>query len=276
MVQEPSTGAKRQDEERRYSRSISQLKAYSKCGELFNLERMHRGVIPRRPAAWTILGLSLHETVMEWEKSSRAIDVDEYFDVCYDSIVHQEEARQPDYKYWIVPPRTASVKKSIQNYKERGFQQLDKYVTRFEEAPWEISHMEEEFEIDLEGVVVKGGVDRILYFPGTDEYLLEDLKTGSPEDEEDKRQLAFYAFIARELWNIPVKIGRFWYTKVDRPSETKNLEKFDKIFWTKTFKKLDEGISRGIFLPSPGKQCGLCSVKPWCSSQGWLEIGEKL
>lgn len=272
MVQGLSKGGKGQG----YTRSLSQLKAYSKCGEAFYLERFKRKEIPRRPAAWTILGIALHEAIMQWEKSERELDIIEFFDKEYDSLVEVEWTKQPNERYWILPPRTATVKKSIQSYKERGFKQLETYLASVDEAPWEISHMEKEFEIDLDGVVVRGAVDRILFYPGTDEYIVEDLKSGSPDDEEDKRQLAFYAFVARTLWDVPVLHGRYWYTKVDRPSDTVDLSKFDKKFWVKIFTDLDDAISREIFLPNPGKNCGLCSVKPWCRTQGWLEIGEEL
>ena len=277
MVQESSSGT---TGTMRYSRSISQLKLWTKCGELFYLERFKRSEMPRRPAAWTILGITLHDTIMEWEKSGRRLDLDEYFDRCYDQEVALQTRIQPNDRYWMLPPRTNSVRKSIIDYKKRGFKQLEKYVESVRDAPWEVSYLEKQFTIGFEGngdpLAVNGGIDRILYFPGTDEYVVEDLKTGSPEDEEDKRQLAFYAFVGRELWGIPVKLGRYWYTKVDRPSETVNLEKYDKNFWARTFQQLDEAISREIFLPSPGKQCFLCSVRPWCSVQGWLNIGEEL
>jgi hypothetical protein len=277
VVQESSSGGEGQTATatRKYTRSFSQLKAYTKCGEAFYLERFKRADLPRRPAAWTILGISIHETIMAWEASDRTLDVYDFFDASYEALAAVEWLKQPEEKYWILPPRTNSVRNSIQNYKKRGFEQLEKYLEQVEDSPWEISSMERPFQIDLDGITVKGAVDRILFFPGCDEYIVEDLKSGSPDDEDDKRQLAFYAFIAREQWDIPVTKGRYWYTKVDRPSSTENLERFGKKFWVETFKKLDSGINQQLFLPSPGKHCFLCSVKPWCSTQGWLKIGEE-
>lgn len=271
MVQEGT-----EERRRGYTRSISQLKAYTRCGEAFNLERIQRESVPRRPAAWTILGVALHDTVMEWEKADRKIDPWEYFRMAYDIIVDEEWEKQPDPDLWFLPPNTKSVTTSIKNYRQRGLDQLDKYIPRCLSAPWEISCLEREFEITLGMVTVRGGVDRILFYPTTEFYVVEDIKTGSLKGEEDIRQLAFYAFVARELWDIPVNDGRYWFTKMDRGSDVTDLSRFDKNFWTREFRRLDRGINEEIFLAHPGDACGICPVKPWCNTMGWLKIGEPL
>lgn len=264
------------EEGRKYTRSLSQLKLYTRCGELYRLERFKRADIPRRPAAWTIMGIAVHEAVMDWEKSGRAGSLPDLFQVVYDHTATEQWEKQPDPDYWILPPRTKTVATSVANYRERGIKQMEVYEERCRNAPWEISHIEKEFEIQLGEILVKGAVDRILYYEQLDDYVIEDLKSGSVEGEDDIRQLAFYAFVARELWDVPVKEGRYWFTKLDRGSDWVNLEKFDRKFWTEEFRKVDAGINQQIFLPSPGKQCGICAVRPWCSTQGWLEVGEPL
>lgn len=263
-------------EARRYSRSLSQLKLYTRCGELYRLERILGKEMPRRPAAWTIMGIAVHDAVMNWEKHDRVDSLPELFHTIYENVVDEHWEKQPDPDYWILPPRTKTVKTSIDNYRERGIKQMEVYEQRCREAPWEISHIEKEFEIQLGEILVKGAIDRILYWEADDFYLIEDLKSGSVEGEDDIRQLAFYAFVARELWDVPVNEGRYWFTKLDRGSDWVNLEKFDRKFWTEEFRKVDAGINQQIFLSSPGKQCGICAVKPWCSTQGWLEVGEPL
>src|SRR6476646_1370176 len=263
-----------EQEPKRHTRSISQLKAWTRCGQAFYLERFRRADLPIRPAPWTILGVAFHDAVMEWEKSNRDIDVLDYFATEYDRIVDEEWERQPDHNLWVLPPNTKSVTTGIKNYRERGLKQLPAYVERCLNAPWEISHIEKTFEIDLDGIVVRGGVDRILYYPGDDTYLVEDLKTGNLKGEDDIRQLAFYAFIARELWDVPVNEGRYWFTKMDRGSVPIDLRRYDKKFWAEEFRQLDKGISNEVFLAHPGDVCGICAVKPWCSTMGDREIGE--
>lgn len=259
-----------------YTRSISQLKTFTKCGERFLLERIHRAQMPARPAPWTIMGVAVHGAIMEWEKASRQIDVLELYYEMYDEQVEGAWQEQPAERYWFLPPMAKNVSKSLASYRERGYEQLEVYLETVEKAPWVLEKIEEPFEIDLDGIVVRGAVDRLLYYPGSDLYVVEDLKTGSPQDEDDARQLGFYALVARELWDIPVTKGQYWFTKLNRSSPEVDLERFDFNFWAETFKILDSSIDQGLFLPNPGKQCGLCSVRPWCSTQGWRSIGEPL
>ena len=217
-----------------------------------------------------------HDTVMEWEKSDREIDPFKYFGTKYDAMVVEEWDKQPDEDYWILPPGTKTVKSSIINHRKRGLDDLVRYVDRCRDASWELSCLEREFEIGIGGVTVRGAVDRILFYPTTEEYLIEDLKTGSPKGEEDVRQLGFYAYVARTLWDIPVLEGRYWFTKLDRGSDVVDLSGFDQGYWERSFERLDAGINQGLFLAQPGYQCGLCSVRPWCSTMGWLQIGDPL
>jgi hypothetical protein len=259
-----------------YTRSLSQLKLFTRCGEAYYLERFKRGEVPRRPAAWTILGVAFHDTVMEWEKSERQLDPFEYFKDEYDRIVVEEWATQEDADYWILPPNTKTIQTSIINYRKRGLDQLATYIDRCNAASWEISCLEREFEIQIGSVTVRGGVDRILFYPTEETYVVEDIKTGSISGEDDVRQLGFYAYVARTLWDIPVVEGRYWFTKLDRGSDAVDLSRFDKRYWEESFERLDQSINNNLFLAQPGNQCGMCGVKPWCRTMGWLKIGEPL
>lgn len=262
----------------KFTRSISQLKTYTKCGEQFRLERIERKQLPKRPAVWTIMGIAVHDAIMEWEKSERHLDIVEHYRQAFDRLTDEAWQSQPDVKLWFLPPNSRNVQKSIQTYRNKGFEQLVEYVEYAESAAWEALHLEREFEIVLWDVTIRGAVDRILYYPGSDEFMVEDLKTGSPKMEADFRQLAFYAFVAQFLWDIPVRSGRYWFTKLNRSSEEYQFkdELLTVDYWAETFMNLDLVISQGIFLPNPGEQCGLCAVRPWCSSQGWLDIDEDL
>lgn len=224
------------------------------------------------------MGVAVHETIVEWEKSGRTLDVVDYYARSYDELTKAAWEDQPDVKLWFLPPNSRNVQKSIQTYRNKGFEQLVDYVAMAETASWEATSLERAFEIELGDITVRGALDRVLYYPGSEDYVIEDLKTGSPKMEADFRQLAFYAFVAQFLWDIPVKSGRYWFTKLNRPSEEYQFENklLTYSYWAEAFQNLDTAISLGIFLPNPGEQCGLCAVRPWCSSQGWLDLDEDL
>jgi putative RecB family exonuclease len=269
---------------KRYTRSVGQLKGVTRCGEAF---RLSRGIgvprAPQRPAPWTGLGIALHEAFQRWELSERKDDVVNLFEVAYDAWVASSREKQPNLDLWILPPGTKSTEAGIKNYRKRGVEKdVPIYRDRRLEAEWEILRLpsgeqalELEFEIDLEGVTVKGSIDLIQWWPRLGMAALEDVKTGSPDDDDDYRQLNLYALAAHEVCDIDLTHGRFWYTKLDRPGPWKEMKQ-SRDYLVEQYRKADRIIDEQLFLPRPGKHCGLCDVKPFCSELGWLKPGEAL
>jgi len=268
----------------KYSRSVSQLKSVTRCGEAFRLERLSFPKTPRRPAAWTVLGIALHEVFPEWEIGDRKDDPVQMFDVAFDKILAEEQQRQPDQEMWQKAPNAKTVDNDIKNYKKRGMtKDVPLYQQRCVEAEWEILHLpdgdralELEFELELGEVTVKGALDRVLWFPGKKMAAMEDLKSGSPDDEVDTRQLGLYSLAAAECYGLDISHGRYWYTKLDRPGDWVDLSRYSRDYLTQEYGRLDELIDRNLLLPNPGKHCGLCGSRPWCSELGWLKPGEGL
>ena len=268
----------------KYTRSVSQLKSVTRCGEAYRVSRLQTPRPPYRPAPWTILGLALHEAVMAWESDDRRGSLADRFASAYDLEVSRAWERQPDPDLWLLPPNTKTVKAAIANYRRRGIERDAKlYEERCREAEWEImtlpdgrKALELEFSLDLNGVTVKGAIDRILWYPKLGIAAKEDLKTGGPDDENDVRQLAIYRIAALECYKVNLTHGRYWFTKLDRPGEWVDLTRYDRQYLTEQYHILDRMIEQGLLLPNPGKICKLCDVRPWCREMGWLKPGEPL
>lgn len=267
--------------EKKYSRSVSQLKALSSCGERFRLERLMRYDLPVTPSPWTGLGIALHEAFCDWEKFDRQIDVCEYFLKYYNAYIEDSLEKQPDLEYWVIPPGSKDVKKSIESYRNRGLtKDVPTYRDRCLEAEWEIYTFEDgtkalelEYEIVLNGVTVKGAVDRVQWWPDG-RATIEDLKSGNLE-YWDQRQIGTYAYALREVYDIPVRWGRYWFTKTDQPSEWYDLARYDTDYLGELYSTLDKVVGQKLFLPNPGDHCKLCSVRPYCRENGWKEIGDQ-
>lgn len=267
------------------SRSVSQWKSLTTCGERYRLERMHRKDLPTRPAAWTIGGSAFHEAVMDWEKGRRRDDLAELFVKHYDRMVEEEKVKQPNLKLWMKPPRTKETETDIKNYRKRFLEKdIPNYLKRMEEAEWEIAELpsgelalELEFEMQFGEVTVRGALDRIQWWPKLNANAMEDLKTGSPDSDDDHRQLGLYRIAAAEVYDIDLVWGRYWYTKLDRPSDSwVDLSRYTREYFEEEFAKVDAIIANNLFLANPGKSCGICSVRPWCRELGNLKIGESL
>lgn len=255
-------------------RSISQLKTYTRCGELYRIERQTDADEP--PAAWTALGSAFHMAYEDWERSERSLDFRAKFFEQYDMLIDECRGLQPDLKLWATPPGM-SAETSIKHYRKRGGEKdVPNYIQHCEEAPWELVSLETPIDVTLfGGIFVRGTLDRLEFFPGTSEYAIEDIKTGSPEDEEDTRQLEFYAFAYNYILGLkaehPDRVTkvRYWFTKVNRGSPWVFVDpKKDMAYWSKLFGDLDRAIREEIFLPNPGKKCGLCSYYKVCSFKG--------
>lgn len=272
------------DGPRVYSRSVSQWKGLTKCGKAFELERLNRKRVDERPAAWSAAGVAFHEALMTWEKGNRIDDMAQLFEAFYDQEISKLQERQPNLELWMKPPRTKTVEQDIKNYKKRFLERdVPNYERRCLEADWEILELggepalELEFELDLDGVPVRGALDRIQWWPERGFASIEDTKTGSPDNHEfDHRQLGVYALAAEEIHGVGIQFGRYWFTKVDRGSDWVDLSRYTREYLTEEFHKLDKIVQSGLFLASPGKHCELCPVKPWCPEKGWLQLGESL
>lgn len=269
----------------RYSRSVSQLKSVTRCGESFAISRGFRGPRPpRRPWAQTVAGTAFHEMIVLWERSGRTLDALALFKQEWEKALAEAKQEQPNLDLWMKPPGTKFTGKAIDTvYKRFVEADVPNYIRRCEEAEWELFKLpdgspalEIEFEADLDGTPVKGFIDRIQWWPVQRMVAVEDIKTGSPEDEEDGRQLGLYRLGAETALDIDLTHGRYWFTKLDRGSDWVDLRRYDRESLARDYKKVDTIIDQDLLLPNPGKGCVVCDVRPWCSELGWLQPGQEL
>lgn len=268
-----------------YTRSVSQLKSVTKCGESFAISRGFRGERPpKRPWAQTVAGSAFHEMIVAWERSERSTDPLALFETFWESELEKAKEEQPDLALWMRAPRVKSGEASLKAvYKRFVEKDVPDYIARCREADWELFKLpdgspalEIEFEIDLEGITVRGYIDRIQWWPSAKMVAVEDTKTGNIDGEVDSRQLGLYRLGAEEVYDIDLTHGRYWFTKLDRGSDWVDLTRYSREKLAEDYRKLTEIIQQDLLLPNPGKHCQLCDVRPWCSELGWLRPGERL
>lgn len=273
--------------ERKYNRSVSQLKTYSKCAEQFRLQRMVRPRLPSRPASWLAGGTAFQAAADDWEKTERRYDLAEMVREYYWQAIDKLKEEQPDLSYWMKPPRS-KVEKDIENRLESAITKwVPNYLRYAEEATWEIwndpfGDMALEVECTWEfpsGVSVLLGIDRILYWPETGICTIEDIKTGNRE--ESFRQIGLYIFVANKLFAddlpAPIEHARYWYAKDGAVSEWESATRWTEEYLDAEYSALDRGIQNKVFIASPSNDnCGLCGVQPWCRLKGYLAENEDL
>ncbi len=97
------------------------------------------------------------------------------------------------------------------------------------------------------------------------------------KDNSKVLQLGIYKVALEKLFGYEVGSGQFFYTRVDGRSKFGRSEQYDLTRYTEEyvtdlFRAMENGIANNVFIPNPGTNCGICSVKEFCRSEGWRAI----
>lgn len=115
--------------------------------------------------------------------------------------------------------------------------------------------------VDMAGVPVKMGIDRVMVTP-EGELVILDIKTGSRTPQSDL-QLAFYAAGLDLAYGIRPSYGTYWMARTGITSSTVDLNSMPTEKITTMVKMFDETRRRGLFIPN-FKHCTLCTFTAVC------------
>lgn len=251
------------ESEDKFRASVSKLKAYTRCGRQFELERINE--LPSRPAAWTVRGHAVHQTIETWEAFDREGDPLKMFRDAWDTALAEQTERFPDLSRWMRTPRVKSTEQDVKLRYLDGEKQVTRYVERaLDEADlWRVVETEVPFEIETEKFVVRGKIDQIREWEDG-ELSIWDIKTGS-DDQEDNRQLGFYGLGYWYETGKKIPWGSYWYTKLDRASKSIDLNVYTQKYLFSQIDMLMAGINARVFLANPSKKnCFACGVAAHC------------
>lgn len=262
------------EEPKRTHRSVSQINTYLGCSEAYRLKYVDKPPIPPMPAAWLAQGTAYHETVQVWEESGRSslVNLTKTFHEKYDTQIEKMKSQQPNLALWLKAPKKKT-EDDIKERRDRGLKQIQDYVDYAEENPFYFVALDEwtlgievPFEINLGGIIVKGGIDQIQLIKAYPEHGVHvvDLKTGNRESAS--LQLGTYKVAVEKIFGWPVKKASFFYAKDSKlvGLDTADLARYTEDYVTELYQALDRGIQNRVFIPNPGGQCLLCPVKKFC------------
>lgn len=260
-------------EEKRPHRSVSQYLSYKRCPLSYKLSRIDGKW--QRPAAWLPQGSAVHEAVEAWEKSGRTMTVEEAqeeFARSYESHVNRYCAETPNFDYWSRSGPYAGEADLLRRF-EIGKDQVRKYID------WALSHDDESiycledeaetkgielaFDIDLDGVPIRGFIDQVLYSGCGSEAVVRDLKTGNQPG--DDFQLGVYKVALEEQYGIFAPSGDYWMGKSGKPTYPFDLTEWTRERVSAAFAELEDNIRNERFEPDPEpSKCRFCSVAVSC------------
>lgn len=252
-------------------RSVSQVKEYTQCPYRFYLHRILRAW--ERPAAWLPQGLGVHEAAEAWERSGREMSLEDAQDAYRESYAKHTNrlcSDTPNLDWWFSSgPYHGET--DIQRRFDLGLSQVERYLTYYTEtAPKEVvwitpdgtPAIELGFEMELDGVKVRGYIDQVIEMPAG-ETRVRDIKSGnSPGDDF---QLATYKVAVEETYGATVRFGDYWMGRNGKPTVPYNIEAWTTEKVTEVFKATDEAILAERFDPDPEpSKCRFCSVALAC------------
>ncbi|AQT28247.1 Cas4 exonuclease [Mycobacterium phage Jabith] len=256
-------------------RSVSQLNQYCACPQAYKLARIDKVWV--RPAAWLPQGTAFHTVAETYEKrrnEGNPMTLDEAMDLFkaeYSKDVGALTEETPNFEWWFWSG-PYNGQRDVERRWEIGLEQVEKFIEWRETEGQEIwttpdgtPAIELYFEIELEGIIVRGYIDAVVVVDG--KLRVRDYKTGNKPG--DDFQLGVYALALRMLYGVEVTEGDYFMVgkKGKKPKPT---PVYDLTPWTyeevrDRFHEVEEGIAAGRFDPDPDPdKCGFCDVNYSC------------
>lgn len=282
----------------RPSRSVSQLKQYERCPYSYFLARVAEPRAWQRPAAWLPQGSAEHSVFEAIARSGYTMpleDAQALFGVEYAKEVAEYTEITPNFEWWS-KSGPYNAKRDLPRRYQLGLEQIERFYTWQEKAPNESiwitpdgkPAIELEFNIDLDGVSVRGYIDAVIVnkdksvtnYKGLGSSFRGDRGDRQPEEVPwlvvrdyksgnqpgDDFQLAVYAVAIQEMYGTfgPYE-GDYWMGKSGKATHPYDLRDWSREKVSAAFHELEENIQAGNFDPKPSQEaCTFCDVRDAC------------
>jgi len=253
--------------------SFSRYTSYLRCGKGYELDRVMKA--PRLPGWYLVGGSAVHEVTealdrlafLMGENVTPEAEVEAMFHAKLDELTEQEREKSGiDPDKWLAGGRGNS-KHRADHWHAEGPQIVKRWLEWREEHPWQWAMFDGEpgielrLEIELGGLPFVAVIDRAAILPN-DSLAVVDLKTG--KKPEGVLQLGTYATALQLAGFERPKYGIYWLGKTGKHTAPVPLDRYTKDYLDQIFGEAAEGVRRGVFPPSPGEICRMCSVARAC------------
>ena len=148
---------------------------------------------------------------------------------------------------------------------ESGKKILEKYYQTNKDIDVQHLGIEKDFILDIDGIKLKGKIDRIDKLPNGSVEII-DYKTGNSKTQkevDDDVQMTIYKMAAEEALNIKPDSLSFYYLEAGEKISTNRTQKQIDA-QKKVIKDVVDGIKEKNFKPNPGQSCRFCPYKRIC------------
>lgn len=256
--------------------SFSRYSSYLRCGKAYELEKLVKA--PRLPAWYSIGGTVVHEETESYDRlcllQGELVTVEadlltKRVHAKLDELVAEEvEKTGVDPAKWQALGRGEAGKQRGEFWRDQAVAMVQRWIDWRAETNWQWAEFKGEpgvelrLEIELGGLPFTAILDRLPIMPNED-LAVVDVKTGT---KTNALQLGTYATAVQAAGLPRPKWGMFWMAKTGKHTPPIPLDMYTKDYLDQIFGEAAEGVRRGVFPPSVGEACRMCSVADACYS----------
>lgn len=268
--------------------SYSSLSSYTQCGQRYYLEKVAK--VPQIPSWWFVGGGAVHTVTEIYDTDKKIFEqsgLDQLWTEVFTAAVEEQAKKFPDLTVW----RTAGKKKALPEgedylaWMDLGPEFCQNYIDWRNSSGWELwtpivgydpetnsyepygPAVELPIDIQISEWKMLGSVDRVFIYPGTDNLVVLDLKTGSrmPENED---QLGTYAVGIEIQYGARPNFGAYFNPRKNKLSEIYNLSTYTIDYMTGLGVQFKAAVQNKVFLPHKTNLCNYCPVNQGCEAFG--------
>jgi DNA helicase II / ATP-dependent DNA helicase PcrA len=233
--------------------SVSQFNSFTRCPRIYEYKYVYR--IPSLPKPYFDFGSSIHKVVEEITTISK--DSQQPVDIDLAIKILQRE--------WNPKGFTSQLeeRKSFEEAKDV----LKTFIEEQNKMNETIIDIEKEFSVEIEGISIKGKIDRI--DKDNDDFIVIDYKTSKTASSKNKlkedMQMIVYSLAVEHLYGKrPQKVG-CWFLRANKKvmievSDEDIIKIKDKLI------SIVGSVRKGHFSPKPGWECKSCDYSLICDS----------
>jgi len=273
--------------------SHSQFSTFTRCGELYRLERVWH--VPRPPAWALIGGKAVHSATEDIDRAAHGSpfpvrSFQEHLDLEVEQALAGNDYTEADIRASGHASKAWPNKEDRKWWEFNGPLMVARWAAFAKTAPLDLAlsvgeggmdagssadvpAIEVPFRLIVGSTTIVGYVDRVYRQRADGALVVLDLKSGS-QPQPSPAQLGVYKVGLEAKFGEPVRWGYFWDARTGVLSERYDLSPFthERIEWQ--YESLRFARDRGLFLPNITKDCSWCGVREFCVYVGGARSSE--
>ena len=248
--------------------SHSAMNTWLNCGWQYYLSRIVN--VEEQPSYWLVGGKAVHEAteIYDLESETTVFDSTAVFNMRWNANFAESDNGK-EFRAGGRASKAYPNKEDAQWWLDNGPKMVDFWVQFREDSGWKLYELptgnpavETELNYEIQGVEVKGFLDRLMVSP-EGELVVVDIKTSS-KPPATNTQLGIYAILVEKILGVRPTKGAYFLARTGELTPPVPLDMYTENRFGSWLNKFKLAVENDIFIPAPGFMCGTCSVNTAC------------